>query len=94
MSWEAKARFLGLSWETVSRTSSRKFLRVESCYPESFGFLCLCIDDLVQFEEDFISRTKKLSGGVGLSQTRPIPRSPDGDNKMYIVSSAILGLIG
>ena len=42
MSWEAKARFLGLSWETVSRTSSRKFLRVESCYPESFGFLCLC----------------------------------------------------
>ena len=23
------------------------------------------IDDLVQFEEDFISRTKKLSGGVG-----------------------------
>ena len=41
MSWEAKARFLGLSWETVSRTSSGKFLRVESCYPESFGFLCL-----------------------------------------------------
>ena len=28
-------------WETVSRTSSGKFLRVESCYPESFGFLCL-----------------------------------------------------
>ena len=42
MSWEAKARFLGLSWETVSRTSSGKFLRVESCYPESFGFLRLC----------------------------------------------------
>ena len=27
----------------VSRTSSGKFLRVESCYPESFGFLRLCI---------------------------------------------------
>ena len=38
----AKARFLGLFWETVSRTSSGKFLRVQSCYPESFGFLCLC----------------------------------------------------
>ena len=43
MSWEAKARFLGLSWETVSRTSSGKFLRVESCYPESFGFLRLWV---------------------------------------------------
>ena len=41
MSWEAKARFLGLLWETVSRTSSGKFLRVASCYPESFGFLRL-----------------------------------------------------
>ena len=44
MSWEAKACFLGLMWETVSRTSSGKFLRVESCYPESFGFLCLWMD--------------------------------------------------
>ena len=43
MSWEAKARFLGLSWEMVSRTSSGEFLRVESCYPESFVFLRLCI---------------------------------------------------
>ena len=43
MSREAKARFLGLSWETVSRTSSGKFLRVESCYLESFGFLRLWI---------------------------------------------------
>ena len=41
MSWKAKARFLGLSRETVSRTSSGKFLHVESCYPESFGVLCL-----------------------------------------------------
>ena len=41
MSWEAKVPFLGLSWETDSRTLSGKFLRVESCYPESFGFLCL-----------------------------------------------------
>ena len=36
-----KTRFLVLSWETVSRTSSGKFLRVKSCYPESFGFLRL-----------------------------------------------------
>ena len=38
---------------------------------------------LVQFEKDFNSRTKKpRSGGVALSQTRPIPRSPDGDNEI------------
>ena len=44
------------------------------------------IDNLVQFEEDFNSRTKKWvrSGPVGLSQTRPIPRSPDGDKKKTI----------
>ena len=42
MSWEANTRFLGLSRETVSRASSGKFLRVKSCYPEIFGFLCLC----------------------------------------------------
>ena len=38
------------------------------------------IDNLVQFEEDSNSRTEKLHGGGGdrLSQTRPIPRSPDG----------------
>ena len=41
MSREAKARFLGLSWETLPHTSSGKFLRVESCYPESFDFLHL-----------------------------------------------------
>ena len=36
----------------------------------------------VQFEEDFNSRTKKsVRSGGWLSQTRPIPRSPDGDNK-------------
>ena len=39
------------------------------------------IDDLVQFEEDFNSRTEMWSGGDRLSQTRPIPRSPDGDKK-------------
>ena len=39
-------RFLGLSRETVSCTSSGKFLRVESCYPENFGFLCLCLGDV------------------------------------------------
>ena len=43
-------------------------------------------NNLVQFEEDFNSRTKKLrSGRVGLlSQTRSIPRSPDGDNKEIV----------
>ena len=41
MSREAKTRFLGVSWETVLRTSSGKFLRVGSCYPESFAFLRL-----------------------------------------------------
>ena len=41
-SWEANKCFLGLSRETVSRASSGKFLRVKSCYPEIFGFLCLC----------------------------------------------------
>ena len=38
MSWETNTRFLGLSWEMVLHASSGKFLRIESCYPESFGF--------------------------------------------------------
>ena len=40
-------------------------------------------DTLVQFEEDFNSRTEKWSDPVRsewLSQIRPIPRSPDSDN--------------
>ena len=40
------------------------------------------IDSLVQFEEDFNSRTKmsvEWGGGDRLYGTRPIPRSPDGD---------------
>ena len=41
------------------------------------------IDSLVQFEEDFNSWTKKWFGGGWLSQTRPIPRSPDGDKKKF-----------
>ena len=45
MSWEASTHFLGLSPEAVSRASSRKFLRVKSCYLDSFGFLCLCPRD-------------------------------------------------
>ena len=48
------------------------------------------MDNLVQFEEDFNSRTKKLRGGDRLFQTRPIPRSPDGDNKAIISSSRCL----
>ena len=31
-------------------------------------------------------------GGVGLSQTRPIPRSPDGDNNCYLNLESILYL--
>ena len=41
------------------------------------------IQNLVQFEEDFNSGTKKWVGWGGpdrLCQTSPIPRSPDGDN--------------
>ena len=44
------------------------------------------LENLVQFEEDFNSGTKKSVGlgGVGLLyQTRPIPRSTDGDKKLY-----------
>ena len=37
---------------------------------------------LVQFEKDFNTPTKKSRVGEWLSQTRPIPRSPDGDNKL------------
>ena len=38
------------------------------------------------FEEDFNSQTEKWrSGGVGLSQTSPIPRSPDGDNNLNVL---------
>ena len=45
------------------------------------------MDNLVQFEEDFNSWTEKsrvvLVGRGWLSQTRAIPRSPDGYNKFY-----------
>ena len=56
----------------------------------------LLIDNLFQLEEDFNSRTEKLrSGGVGLlSQTRPIPRSPDGDNKAQTVCKTHFGSQG
>ena len=43
--------------------------------------LCI-IHNLVQFEEDFNSRTKKWV--VRLSQTRPIPRSLDGDKNCNV----------
>ena len=39
------------------------------------------IDNLLHFEEGFNSRTEKSRVVVGLSQTRPILGSPDGDNK-------------
>ena len=39
------------------------------------------IDNLIQFEEDFNSRTEKSVGMEKSPQTRPIPRSPDGDKK-------------
>ena len=44
------------------------------------------MDNLVQFAEDFNSRTEKLRvvlvGREWLFQTRPITRSPDGDNNL------------
>ena len=42
MSRERITRFFELSREMDPRTSSGKFLRVKSCYPESFRFLGLC----------------------------------------------------
>ena len=40
------------------------------------------IDNLVQFEEDFNSRTENWRSGENrLCQTTLIPRSPDGDKK-------------
>ena len=45
------------------------------------------MDIQVQLEEDFNSRTKKLRL---LSQTRPIPRSPDGDNKLQFKKQTIV----
>ena len=52
------------------------------------------MDNLVQFEEDFNSRTKKLRGGVRwgldrLCQTSPIPRSPDGDKNHALHTGSI-----
>ena len=44
MSWEVNAPILGLLWETVCALRPEIFLRVESCYPESFWFLCHCFD--------------------------------------------------
>ena len=72
------------SWE------HRKTSKIIWYYPENnWGPI---IDDLVQFEEDFNSRTKKWvgSGPVRwLSQTRPISRSPDGDinGRMWTVDA-------
>ena len=62
------------SWE------HRKTPKIIWYHPENnWGPL---IDNLVQFEEDFNRRTEKWRWGgvVRLSQTSPIPRSPDGDN--------------
>ena len=41
LSWGAITRFFGFLRETLTHASSGKFLHVESCYPESFGFFCL-----------------------------------------------------
>ena len=45
------------------------------------------MDNLVQFEED--RKVVVRWGGVGLSQTRPIPRSPDGDKKALDIFCSI-----
>ena len=62
MLWEARVRFLGLSWETVSRTLSGKFLRVESCYPESLGVLRLCLQPSRSTECQNKARSQKYPG--------------------------------
>ena len=52
------------------------------------------MDNLVQFEEDSNSRTKKWvvrSGMDRLPQTTPIPRSPDGDINGIYLSLCSLG---
>ena len=41
LSWGAITRFFGFLRETLTHASSGKFLHVESCYLESFGFFCL-----------------------------------------------------
>ena len=38
---------------------------------------------LVQFDKDFNTQTKMLDRGGWLSQTRPIPGSPEGDNNHH-----------
>ena len=48
------------------------------------------MDKLVQFEEDFNSRSEMWWGwwGYRLSQTRPIPGSPDGDkNSLFSIKA-------
>ena len=42
MWWAEITPFLGLSRETLTRTSCGKFLRVESCFSESFWVLYIC----------------------------------------------------
>ena len=61
MSWEAKARFLGLSWDKVSRTSSRKFLHVESCSLEGFGVLRLWEEEKKKKKSIFWNISEKES---------------------------------
>ena len=50
------------------------------------------MENLVQFEEDFNSGTKKWVGSRDrLCQTSPIPRSPDGDKN--VVAKKTLDLL-
>ena len=70
--------------ENISRTSKNIWYHPENnCGP--------IIDNLAQFEEDFNSPTKKWRWGGPvrlLSQTSPIPRSPDGDKNQCINDSS------
>ena len=80
--------WLSIKFTTQLKTSEnsrehRKTSKIIWYHPENnWGPI---IDNLVQFEEDFNIRTEMLrwSGGDRLSQTRPIPRSPDGDKNQF-----------
>ena len=73
------------SWKTVGKhrktaENIEKHLKSSDIIPRTTEHPSALIDNLVQFEEDFNNRTEKWRWGW-LSQTRPIPRSPDGDKK-------------
>ena len=76
--WKFQQRIIHLGLKTSENSWEHwKTSKIIWYHPENnWGPI---IDNLVQFEEDFNSRTKMLQGLDRLWQTSPIPRSPDGD---------------